>query len=264
VTVGWTHVRYVAEGGVGRITLARPEVLNALNTRLAEELAEAVAQAEADPAAWVVVVAGEGRAFSSGMDRTALSAAEVGEPFFRHWIRALNGLEDMGKLVVAAIRGYCIGGGLQLALACDLRLCTADAVLGLGATRHGLVPDGAVLRLARLVGLGRAKELALLNEHIEPDAALRTGLVNWVVPPEDLDTALRGVLDRCLEAAPTAAAHTKRLLHASFHADPRGMIEDVVAAQMACMRSWELAEANRAWGEKREARFYPPATAPPG
>jgi 2-(1,2-epoxy-1,2-dihydrophenyl)acetyl-CoA isomerase len=264
VTVGWTHVRYVAEGGVGRITLARPEVLNALNTRLAEELAEAVAQAEADPAAWVVVVAGEGRAFSSGMDRTALSAGEVGEPFFRHWIRALNGLEDMGKLVVAAIRGYCIGGGLQLALACDLRLCTADAVLGLGATRHGLVPDGAVLRLARLVGLGRAKELALLNEHIEPDAALRTGLVNWVVPPEDLDTALRGVLDRCLEAAPTAAAHTKRLLHASFHADPRGMIEDVVAAQMACMRSWELAEANRAWGEKREARFYPPATAPPG
>jgi enoyl-CoA hydratase/carnithine racemase len=264
VTVGWTHVRYVAEGGVGRITLARPEVLNALNTRLAEELAEAVAQAEADPAAWVVVVAGEGRAFSSGMDRTALSAGEVGEPFFRHWIRALNGLEDMGKLVVAAIRGYCIGGGLQLALACDLRLCTADAVLGLGATRHGLVPDGAVLRLARLVGLGRAKELALLNEHIEPDAALRTGLVNWVVPPEDLDTALRGVLDLCLEAAPTAAAHTKRLLHASFHADPRGMIEDVVAAQMACMRSWELAEANRAWGEKREARFYPPATAPPG
>jgi enoyl-CoA hydratase/carnithine racemase len=264
VTVGWTHVRYVAEGGVGRITLARPEVLNALNTRLAEELAEAVAQAEADPAAWVVVVAGEGRAFSSGMDRTALSAGEVGEPFFRHWIRALNGLEDMGKLVVAAIRGYCIGGGLQLALACDLRLCTADAVLGLGATRHGLVPDGAVLRLARLVGLGRAKELALLNEHIEPDAALRTGLVNWVVPPEDLDTALRGVLDRCLEAAPTAVAHTKRLLHASFHADPRGMIEDVVAAQMACMRSGELAEANRAWGEKREARFYPPATAPPG
>jgi enoyl-CoA hydratase/carnithine racemase len=264
VTVGWTHVRYVAEGGVGRITLARPEVLNALNSRLAEELAEAVAQAEADSAAWVVVVAGEGRAFSSGMDRTALSAGEVGEPFFRHWIRALNGLEDMGKLVVAAIRGYCIGGGLQLALACDLRLCTADAVLGLGATRHGLVPDGAVLRLARLVGLGRAKELALLNEHIEPDAALRTGLVNWVVPPEDLDTALRGVLDRCLEAAPTAAAHTKRLLHASFHADPRGMIEDVVAAQMACMRSWELAEANRAWGEKREARFYPPATAPPG
>jgi hypothetical protein len=69
------------------------------------------------------------------------------------------------------------------------------------------------------------------------------------------------VVARCLEAAPTAAGHTKRLLLASFHADPRGLIEDVVAAQMACMRSWELAEANRAWDEKREARFFP---RPPG
>jgi enoyl-CoA hydratase/carnithine racemase len=206
----------------------------------------------------VVVVTGEGRAFSSGMDRTALSTGQIGEPFFRHWIRALNGLEDMDKLVVAAIRGYCLGGGLQLALACDLRLCTDDAVLGLGATRHGLVPDGAVLRLARVVGLGRAKELALLNENITPAAAAAMGLVNWVVPPAELDPALARVLARCLEAAPTAAAHTKRLLHASFHVDPRRAIDDLVAAQMACLGSWELEEANRAWDERREARFFPP------
>jgi len=257
VKLDGAHVRYAAEGGVGRITLARPRVLNALDGRLAEELAEAVALVERDDEAWVVVVSGEGRAFSSGMDRTALAAGEVGEPFFRHWIRALNGLEDMPKLVVAAIRGYCIGGGLQLALACDFRLCTADAVLGLGATRHGLIPDGAVLRLARIVGLGRAKELALLNEHVTPEAAAAMGLVNWVVPPADLDAALARVVARCLEAAPTAAGHTKRLLLASFHADPRGLVEDVVAAQMACVRSWELREANQAWDERREARFYP-------
>jgi enoyl-CoA hydratase/carnithine racemase len=257
VKVDGAHVRYAAEGGVGRITLARPRVLNALDGRLAEELAEAVARVERDDAAAVVVVSGEGRAFSSGMDRRALSAGEVGEPFFRHWIRALNGLEDMPKLVVASMHGYCIGGGLQLALACDFRLCTADAVLGLGATRHGLIPDGAVLRLARIVGLGRAKELALLNEPVAPDAAAAMGLVNWVVPPADLDAALARVVARCLEAAPTAAAHTKRLLLASFHADPRGLVEDVVAAQKECVRSWELREANKAWDERREARFYP-------
>jgi enoyl-CoA hydratase/carnithine racemase len=256
-----THVRYVAEGGVGRITLTRPRVLNALDGRLAGELAEAAALAEKDPDAWVVLVAGEGRAFSSGMDRTALSAGEIGEPFFRDWIRALNGLEDMPKLVVARLQGYCIGGGLQLALACDLRVCAADAVLGLGATRHGLIPDGAVLRLARVVGLGRAKELALLNDHVTPEVAASMGLVNWVVPPGELDAAVDRVLARCLEAAPTAAGHTKRLLQASFHADPRGLIEDVVAAQMACLRSWELREANQAWDERREARFHPP---PPG
>jgi enoyl-CoA hydratase/carnithine racemase len=262
VKVDGANVRYAAEGGVGRITLARPRVLNALDGRLAEELAETVARVERDDAAAVVVVSGEGRAFSSGMDRRALSAGEVGEPFFRHWIRALNGLEDMPKLVVASMHGYCIGGGLQLALACDFRLCTADAVLGLGATRHGLIPDGAVLRLARIVGLGRAKELALLNEPVAPDAAAAMGLVNWVVPPADLDAALARVVARCLEAAPTAAGHTKRLLLASFHADPRRLVEDVVAAQMACVRSWELGEANRAWDERREARFFPPPAGP--
>jgi enoyl-CoA hydratase/carnithine racemase len=251
------RVRYEVDKGIGRITLARPRVLNALDGRLAAELADAAARATRDPEVWVVVVTGEGRAFSSGMDRTALSAGEVGEPFFRDWIRALNALEDMPKLVVAAIRGYCIGGGLQLALACDLRLCTADSVLGLGATRHGLVPDGAVLRLARIVGLGRAKELALLNDNVTADAAAAMGLVNWVVPPDELDAALDRVVARCLEGAPTASAHTKRLLQASFHADPRSLVEAVVAAQNACLRSWELAEANRAWTEKREARYFP-------
>jgi enoyl-CoA hydratase/carnithine racemase len=261
MTLAATHVRYEVADGVGRITLTRPQVLNALDAQLAAELAAAVATAGTDPDAWVIVVAGEGRAFSSGMDRAALSAGQVGESFFRDWIRALNGLEDMGKLVVAAIRGYCIGGGLQLALACDLRLCAADAVLGLGATRHGLIPDGAVLRLARIVGLGRAKELALLNDHLTPEQGLRMGLVNWVVPAEAFDAELRRVIDKCLAAAPTATRHTKRLLLASFHTDPRELIDDVVTAQMECLRAWDLAEANRAWDERREARFFPP---PPG
>jgi enoyl-CoA hydratase/carnithine racemase len=253
-----TRVRYTVAGGTGRITLTRPRVLNALDTRLVEELAQATDRAGRDPDAWVVVVSGEGRAFSSGMDRDALAAGAIGEPFYRTWIRALNRLEDMGKLVVAAIHGYCIGGGLQLALACDLRLAAADAVLGLGATRHGVIPDGAVLRLARVVGLGRAKELALLNDHITAPAALAMGLVNWVAAPADFDATLDRVVARCREASPTATRHTKRLLQASFHVEPRGAIEDVVAAQMECMRSWELDEANRAWTAKREARFYPP------
>ena len=259
------HARYDVRDGVGWITLERPHVLNALDGRLARDLVRAALRAEADADCRVVVVRGAGRAFSSGIDRTALSAGAIDESFFRDWIRALNCLEDMGKLVVSVIHGYCIGGGLQLALATDLRLATADAVLGLGATQHGLIPDGAVLRLARLVGLARAKELALLNDHVSAEAARAMGLVNWVVPPGELDAALARLIEKCLGAAPLATAHTKRLLQESFHLDPRTTIERVVRDQMACLRSWELEEANRAWDEKRAARFHPsPARALPG
>jgi enoyl-CoA hydratase/carnithine racemase len=251
-------VLYAVKDGVGTITLNRPRVLNALDTELSAGLADAAEAAAADPAVWVVVVRGAGRAFSSGMDRAALSAGRVAEPFYRHWIRGLNCLEDMDKVVVGVLHGYCIGGGLQLAVACDVRLATDDAVLGLGATRHGLIPDGSILRLARIVGLGRAKELTLFNDHIGAAAALAMGLVNWVAAPADLETRLEAIVDKAFHASRTATGHAKRLLQASFHTDPRAMIEEVVRAQSDCMASWEIAEANRAWDDKREARFYPP------
>jgi enoyl-CoA hydratase/carnithine racemase len=194
-----------------------------------------------------VIVRGAGRAFCSGMDRTALAAGAIGEAFHRAWVRALNRLEDMPKVSIAVLHGYSIGGGLQLALACDLRVATDDAVLGLGASRHGIIPDGAVLRLARVVGLGRAKELALLNDDVTPAAALAMGLVGWVCAPAAVDATLGAIVERLRRQAPTANAHIKRLLHESFHRDPRAAVEDVMAAQLECLGSWETAEANRAW-----------------
>jgi enoyl-CoA hydratase/carnithine racemase len=251
-------VLYAAGDGVATITLNRPHVLNALDLALSAELADAAEAAARDADVWVVVVRGAGRAFCSGMDRTVLSAGGIDEAFYRNWIRALNCLEDMDKLVVSVLHGYSIGGGLQLAVACDLRMATTDAVLGLGATRHGLIPDGSILRLARIVGLGRAKELTLLNDHITPAVALAMGLVNWVVEPSEVDGALAGVVEKAFHASRTATGHAKRLLHASFHRDPRELIEEVVRAQDECMTSWETDEANRAWDARREARFYPP------
>jgi enoyl-CoA hydratase/carnithine racemase len=251
-------VRYTVADGVATIALNRPRVLNALDHGLAVALAEAAETAARDPNVWVVVVRGVGRAFSSGMDRTALSGGTIGEPFYRAWIRALNCLEDMDKLSIAVLHGYSIGGGLQLACACDVRLAAADAIVGLGATRHGLIPDGSILRLARLVGLGRAKELTLLNDDIPAEEARRIGLVNWVVPAAELDGKLREIVDKAFHASRTATAHAKRLLHRSFHTDPRAMIEEVVDAQRDCMTSWEIDLANRAWDERRDARFYPP------
>jgi enoyl-CoA hydratase/carnithine racemase len=250
-------VRYDVKDGVAWITLNRPAVLNALDTELAATLADRAEDAADDPAVSLVVVRGAGRAFCSGMDRTALAAGGIGETFYRHWIRGLNRLEDMPKLTLAVLHGHSIGGGLQLALACDLRLAAEDAVLGLGATRHGLIPDGAVLRLARVIGLGRAKELALLNDDVPPAEARAIGLVNWVCPAAAVDEHVGRLVDKARTAAPTALAETKRLLHASFHTDPRALVEELLRAQHRCMTSWEMDEANRAWQERREAIYHP-------
>jgi enoyl-CoA hydratase/carnithine racemase len=110
--------------------------------------------------------------------------------------------------------------------------------------------------------VGRAKELALLNDHVSPAEARAIGLVNWVCPRAALEGALATVIGKARSASPTATAHTKRLLHESFHLDPRGLLEEVLRAQSECVASWEMDESNRAWTEKREARFYPPAGLP--
>src|SRR5437773_7441395 len=132
-------VTYEARDGVSWITLNRPSVLNALDTALAATLVDCVERAAGEAATFAVVVRGAGRAFCSGMDRTALAAGVIDEPFYRHWIRALNLLEDMPKVAIAVLHGYSIGGGLQLAVACDLRLATSDAVVGLRASPPGIL-----------------------------------------------------------------------------------------------------------------------------
>jgi len=109
-----------------------------------------------------------------------------------------------------------------------------------------------------VIGVGRAKELALLNDHVSPAEARAIGLVNWVCAQGDLERTLASVVAKARSAAPTATAHTKRLLHESFHRDPRAILEEVLLAQAECGASWEMDEANRAWREKRETRFYPP------
>src|SRR3989442_11713278 len=194
-------VTYEARDGVGWVPPTRPTAPNAVPPGPAAALPDQPATAATDASVAQVVVRGAGRAFCSGMDRTALAAGSIGEAFYRHWNRALDRLEDMPKLTVAVLHGYSIGGGLQLALACDLRLVTDDAVLGLGATRHGLVPDGAVLRLARVVGVGRAQELALLHDHVSPAEARAIRLVNWVCPRAEPDQTLAAVIAQARRAA---------------------------------------------------------------
>jgi len=254
-----TRVLYSVQDGVATLLLNRPRVLNAIDLAMVEQLANAAERAATDDDVWAVVLRGAGRAFCSGIDRTALAAAEIDERFFREIARATNWLEDMPKLSLCVLHGYSIGGGLQIASACDLRLATDDAILEFGATRHGLVPDVTILRIARLIGMGRAKELALLNGRIAPAAARDWGLVNWVVPAEQLDATLQDIVEQTAHASRTAIGLSKRLLLESFHRDPRTMVDALVEAEHACFASWELKHANAAWSRDKSAdvRYFP-------
>ena len=253
-----TSVLYEVRDGVGTITLSRPRVLNALDLDLLQRLGDAAEQAAHDENVWVVVLRGAGRAFCSGIDRNALGRGEIDADFYRAIARATNSLEDMPKLSIAVLHSWSIGGGLQLASACDVRLAADDAVLEFGATRHGLVPDATILRIARIIGMGRAKQLALLNERVSPEQALGWGLVNWVCPASELETLLASIVGGAFHASRTAVAESKRLLHESFHRDPRSMVAELVEAQMRCHASWELALANEAWARREpEVRYFP-------
>jgi enoyl-CoA hydratase/carnithine racemase len=253
-----TSVLYDVRDGVGTITLNRERVLNALDLDLLQRLSDAAEQAAHDDDVWVVVLRGAGRAFCSGIDRNALARGEIDAEFYRAIARATNWLEDMPKLSIAVLHSWSIGGGLQLASACDLRLTADDAILEFGATRHGLLPDATILRIARIIGMGRAKQLALLNERVTPEQALAWGLVNWVAPADQLQAKLAAILEEAFHASRTAVGESKRLLQQSFHRDPRSMVEELVQAQMVCHASWELAVANQAWARREsEVRFFP-------
>src|SRR5262245_25931041 len=154
-----TTISLEVQGRVSRMTFDRPEVLNAGNAQFAADLGRAVAAIDARDGVRVVVMTGAGRAFQTGVDLKALAAGELTQPDLIAWEDAMTAIERMDRLVIAAINGHCIGGGLQLALVCDYRLAVEEALLSLPAVKECLIPSMALYRLPRLIGLARAKEL---------------------------------------------------------------------------------------------------------
>jgi len=207
-----------------------------------------------------VVLRGEGPLFSSGMDVNFL-AALAGEPgrlraSRRPIIETWNLLEEMPKPTIAQIHGACIGGAMELALAADLRVMAADAVIGLVETRVGLVPDvGGSSRLPSVIGLGRAKEMIMASKLIDGTEAERIGLVNRVAPAAELDAATDQLVGELLACAPRAVAYAKRLLDSVAKPNLSATLELEVAAQELCARSEDFGEGTRAFAEKRQPEF---------
>lgn len=173
------------------------------------DMTEAIHAPRDDREARVAILTGAGRAFCSGVDLKALSSGRLDLSFFVDIEPLWDILENCDKAVICGIHGYCLGGGLQIALACDLRMASDDAVLGLPAVKECLIPGLGTYRLPRLIGMGRARELLLLGDTIDARRAPEIGLVNVVVPRAELE-ARRPVRVRSGSTRSTAVDSARR------------------------------------------------------
>jgi enoyl-CoA hydratase/carnithine racemase len=257
-------MRLELSGPVARLTLDRPRVLNAGNRRWVADLNEAVHRLADRPDARVVVITGAGRAFCTGVDLTELAAGEFAFADFVAWEDAMVALERMDRLVIAGINGHCLGGGLQLALVCDYRLASEDALIGLPAVKECLIPSCAPYRLPRLIGEARARELILLGEPIAAREAERIGLVNRVVPTTEFAGALDATAERFLALPAASARASKRLLGRAFDVDLDTFRAEMQAHFRVCLESDDHRRAMAALRASRAAGGHPgERTAPP-
>jgi enoyl-CoA hydratase len=206
--MGWKNIIFGKENQIGFVTLNRPEVYNALNATLLGELREVVEEIKKDPDIGVVILTGAGeKAFVSGADIGEIPAsnAVLAWTTSRDHQSILNQLERLGKPSIAAINGYCLGGGLELAMACTLRIASENAKLGLPELGLGLVPGyGGTQRLLRLVGKGKAFEMILTAKAIDAQEAYRVGLINHVVSQAELIPKAKQMAESILKNGPTA------------------------------------------------------------
>jgi enoyl-CoA hydratase/carnithine racemase len=238
-------------GEIAELVLNRPEVLNAEDWAMAHAFHRALDRLEKNKDRRAVIVRGEGRAFSSGVDLKALSEGVLDIEWFRAFDEAIRRLEQLDALTVAKIRGYALGGGLQIALACDLRFASEDAKLGLPAVMEALIPGMGTYRLPRFIGLGRARRLVLTGELVAADEAQRIGLLDWVAPEDQLDERVESVISGLLKGSPTAQAFSKKLVNRAFESS----FDDSLSLYLEFQKvSLESDDHRRAMAEYRERK----------
>jgi enoyl-CoA hydratase/carnithine racemase len=227
-------------GATRHIVLNRPEKRNAMSQELLRALGDALRAASAEDEVHCVVLRGEGKVFSAGVDlpELAASAAEphMLRPFRNVFLDCPNLAEAMPKPVICQIHKTCVGGALEVALGCDLRIASSDAQFALPEVKFGIIPDvGGSSRLPAVVGLGRAKELIMTARTIDAEEAERIGLVNRVVAPEELDSATQALSEELLANSHIAVGRAKRVIDASARPTLAQTLEMEVATQEYCV-----------------------------
>jgi enoyl-CoA hydratase len=257
--MSYSHIQFETKDGIAFLTINRPEKLNALNDAVIQELSEAVAEIETDDEIRGVLVTGAGsKAFVAGADIAELATqgplsgkarSLAGQDVFRR-------LERSGKPVIAAVNGFALGGGCELAMACHLRLASENAKFGQPEVKLGIGPGyGGTVRLPRLVGKGRALELLLTGDMIDAEEAYRIGLVNRVVPADDLIPEAEKLLRRILGNGPVAVQLCLEAVDSGLDlsVDESSLLE---ANHFGLIASTEdMREGMSAFLEKRSAEF---------
>lgn len=245
-------------GGVAELTLDRPQVLNALNGETIRELETAFRSLDQKDAVRVVILSGGDSAFSAGADIPEVHGldSETAQAFSRRGQAVLNRIERGSKPVLAAVRGFCLGGGCELALACHLRIASSDARIGLPEVKLGIMPGyGGTQRLARIVGRPAALELLLCGRIMNAEEALRAGLVNWVVAPDELIPTCRDLASKIASQAPLAVRYCFEAVNRGFEMPLTAGLALETALFALASGTDDMKEGTRAFMEKRKPRF---------
>jgi enoyl-CoA hydratase/carnithine racemase len=241
--------------------LNRPEKRNAITAQMLEELERCILEVAIKDDIGVVVISGEGKGFCAGIDLFELGElAGLSNRDFRSSLRrlqrAFSEIEYLEKAVIAAIHGYAIGAGFEMILACDLRLSSEEAIFTIPEVSLGIIPDlGGSQRLPRIVGVGRAKELILTGKTISALDAERIGLINKVVPLEDLQNTARDWAEEITGNGPLAVGLAKRNIDTNFGVSISEGLESAGVTQSPLISSYDFKEKLRARMEKRKVNF---------
>lgn len=269
-------LRFERDGHVGRLVLSRPERLNAFTIHMWAELRALGQELRDDEDLRAVVVIGEGRAFSSGIDTSVFTGGAEGtglddlggqDAGSRHADPTVDGimraqesyswLEEAPFATIAAVRGYALGAGLQLALACDLRVFARGTQVGLLEHTYGLIPDlGGTQRLPRLVGPGKAKELIFTVARIDAEEAYRLGICERLVDDADLEREVAALAAQIAGQPPLAVRGAKRGVAAAGALPVAEGLRVEAEAQAVCLRSDDMREAVGAFVEKRAPEYH--------
>jgi enoyl-CoA hydratase len=269
----YTVIRLDRRGPVAEVVLDNPQKMNAMAPVFFEEIRRVFQEIDADASIHVAILWAEGKHFTAGLDlkaaagnvsgaggSAALSEALKNQELYRlirDWQDCFSWPEKCSKPVIAAVHGHCIGGGVDLTTACDIRLCTADATFSIHETKIAIVADvGTLQRITGIVGKGFAREMAYTGRRIAADRALRFGLVNEVYPDKNL--LLEGAREMAAEIAansPLAVQGSKRVLQYSEEHNLEDGLEYVAQWNSSFLRSNDLIEAMQAFIQKRPPAF---------
>jgi len=250
---------YETEDGIATITINRPKALNALNKQAVQEISSRLDEAEEDETVKVIVITGAGdKGFCVGLDLKSVKgiSAVDGMNLSLRGQKLTKKIEELKKPVIAAINGYALGGGLEMAMSCDLRIASDNARMGQTELNVGLIPGwGGTQRLPRLVGRAMAKELIFTAKMIDAKTAKQLGLLNEVVPPDELKSAVKKFAAELLTKPPVGLQLAKQLINSSIETDlTKGLVQEAQAFGVLASTE-DFDEGVAAFIEKRKPKF---------